>query len=97
ISYTITRLPPVEFKFGQSCVWTAFSPIRIDGADACSTYRAHWVVRALRDVVTTDGRDFIANRFQSGQWKLCSSDFKGDPTSTVLGLDGQTRIIPTPK
>jgi len=107
ISYAITRLPPVEFKFGQSCVWTAFSPIRIYGADACSTYRAHWVVRALRDVaddgvhtgdvVTTDGRDFIANRFQSGQWKLCTSDFKGDPTSTVQGVDGQTRTIPTPK
>ncbi len=107
MSYTITRLPPVEFKYAQSCTWTAFSPIRIYAADACSTFRAHWVVRALRDVaddgvragevVTTDGRDFIGNRFQNGQWKLCTSDFKGDPTSTVLGLDGQTRVIQTPK
>lgn len=107
MSYTITRLPPVEFKFGQSCVWTAFSPIRIYSADACTTFRAHWVVRALRDVVdddvragdvvTTDGRDFIGNKFQNGQWKLCTSDFKGDPTSTALGVDGQTRVIQTPK
>ncbi|TAK11349.1 MAG: hypothetical protein EPO35_12495 [Acidobacteria bacterium] len=107
LSYSITRLPPVEFKFGQSCVWTAFSPIRIYNADACSTFRAHWVVRALRDVaddgvhtgdvVTTDGRDFIGNVFQSGQWKLCTSDFKGDPTSTLLEPSGLTRVIPTPK
>lgn len=107
LSYSITRVPPVEFKFGQSCVWTAFSPIRIYSADACSAYRAHWVVRALRDVaddgvhtgdvVTTDGRDFIGNVFRSNQWKLCTSDFKGDPTSTVQSLDGRTRTIPTPK
>jgi hypothetical protein len=103
LSYTITRLPPATFNYGQSCQNPKANP----SADACSVFQAHWVVRALRDVpddgvtagemVTTDGRDYIGNVFRSGQWKLCSSYFAGlDATSTVVSLDGSTRVIQTP-
>lgn len=103
LSYTITKLPPATFNYGQRCQNPKANPT----ADACSVFQAHWVVRALRDVaddgvtagemVTTDGRDYIGNVFRNGQWKLCSSHFAGtSPTSQVTGLDGTTRVIQTP-
>ena len=106
LSYSITRLPAVEFKYGQSCVWPEGRGIV--RADACSIFRAHWVVRALRDVpddgvvageiATSDGRDLIGNIFQNGQWKLCSSTWLADQSNTtVMSTSGVSRTIKTPQ
>jgi hypothetical protein len=106
LSYTITRMPPATFNYGGRCPNPKANPI----GDACTVYRAHWVVRAIRDVeeeggtvrqgetVTTDGVDYIGNVFRGGQWKLCSSYFVGDSaTALVTSPNGRTRTIPTPK
>lgn len=102
LEYTITRLPPAVFKYGQSCPNPKATPL----GDACSVFSAHWKARVLRDVpddgvfagdtVTTDGFDYISNVFRGGQWKLCSSNFSDAGPTAVLSLSGKTRVIATP-
>lgn len=99
-SYTLTRLPPVTFNYGQLCA----TPKGAFRADACAVIEAHWVADVIMDyppeevragdVVFTDGRDYLTSVFRGGRWWLCDSTWQGE--SVVQSPSGSLRHLATP-
>jgi hypothetical protein len=97
--FRITRLPPVTFNFGRTCV--AFGdPGRVRPADACSLFTVHWEFTYLvsegnfkpGDKGVQDGRDHVTAVLESNQWRLCHSDFNGAETNLRTGLTRQVQF-----
>jgi len=78
--FRVTRLPPVTYNFGGTCL--VFGS-RFRRADACSLLGVHWEFTYLVDEDghkagdhgVTDGVDSVTAVLEKGEWHLCASDF----------------------
>ena len=109
--WSVTKAPPVTFNFAGRCAF------RSRRADACSRYAVHWYDQRLvydprfptshvGDRGETWGIDYVTAVLDSGQWKLCHSDYQANELPEALngyaqllffkhgGGDGKSPIPP---